>query len=165
VARAGHGGAILLLPDDNARLFLEHDWLRIKYPTDDKSIWEAMRVAIRRYDEKSIAQPGDTQFDAAESKTQRLLSRLARLAAVDGAVVLTDRFRLLGFGAEVTIHEAVDSVMRADGSIVPSQDFGTRHRSAFRFCSFYPAGLALVCSQDGGVKCIRKVSESVRLYE
>lgn len=166
IARAGHGGAILVVPDEDAALFLEHNWVRIKYPTDDASLWPKLTAAIRRFDEATIADPSLRRAaDTAEAQVQSALSRLSRLAAVDGAVLITDRFRVLGFGAELTVQASVTHVERADGKSVAIEDFGTRHRSAFRFCSFYPAGLALVCSQDGGTKCIRASGGTVRISE
>jgi hypothetical protein len=165
IAREGHGGAILIVPDADSKNFLARpDWIKVKYACNDDSLWPKMKAVIRGYDEA-----GDEriQRDAkiAEGELEGLLARVARLAAVDGAVLLTDRLRLLGFGAEVVVQSDVKQVVRGDGRTTPIEDFGTRHRSAFRFCSFYPAGLALVCSQDGGVKAIRHSDGFVRLFE
>src|SRR6202007_2996148 len=65
---------------------------------------------------------------------------IASLTAVDGAVVLTDTFRIIGFGAEViasfpgadTIHVAQD-VEGTEATESSFSEYGTRHRSAFRF--------------------------------
>ena len=165
IARAGHGGAVLFVPDTDAENFLAHpDWVRIKYSCNDNALWEKLTEVIRGYDGAGdTAATGRAQL--AEAEANVLLARVAKLAAVDGAVVLTDRLRLLGFGAEVTVRDDVTQIAPDDGTPRSIEDFGTRHRSAFRFCSFYPAGLALVCSQDGGIKAIRKVDGTVRLFE
>jgi len=66
---------------------------------------------------------------------------IASLAAVDGAVVMTKRFEILGFGAEIAgslppvteVRRAVD--LEADTFVTELVDsVGTRHRSAYRFC-------------------------------
>jgi hypothetical protein len=59
----------------------------------------------------------------------------------------------------------VQTVKRSGGVLSPVEDFGTRHRSAFRFCMAYPAGVAIVCSQDGGVRFVRSVDGQVELFE
>jgi hypothetical protein len=86
---------------------------------------------------------------------------LAALADVDGAVVLTDRLELLGFGAEITatlpeitrVHRALDlEASRVD--VVPIDGVGTRHRSAYRLCAREHEALAIVVSHDGAVQFV-----------
>lgn len=90
------------------------------------------------------------------------LSRLiAGLAAVDGAVLLSKRFDLMGFGAEVsgelpypdTVFQAldVDGERRAPEA---ANSVGTRHRAAYRFVTAHPSGLAVVVSHDGVVRFV-----------
>src|SRR5438477_9778578 len=81
---------------------------------------------------------------------------IASLTAVDGAVVLTDTLRIIGFGVEVTTSlSGVDKVYvteDADGTDVKETrfaEFGTRHRSAFRFAASMEQAVAFVLSQDG----------------
>jgi DNA integrity scanning protein DisA with diadenylate cyclase activity len=47
---------------------------------------------------------------------------------------------------------------------VPIESFGTRHRSAFRFCSSLEDSASFVVSQDGGVKAIKRVGDKVNLW-
>jgi DNA integrity scanning protein DisA with diadenylate cyclase activity len=96
---------------------------------------------------------------------------IAGLTAVDGAVLLTDRLRLLGFGAEVlTEAKKVESVRAATSELadtfteVPISAFGTRHRSAFRFCSSLEPSVAFIMSQDGGVKAVRQVGRNLVMW-
>jgi DNA integrity scanning protein DisA with diadenylate cyclase activity len=86
---------------------------------------------------------------------------IAALSEVDGAVVMTKRFELLGFGAEIVgdlpqvehVARALD--LEAEDSVAePLVADGTRHRSAYRLCSRVPDALALVVSQDGGVRFV-----------
>ncbi len=166
VARRGHGGAILVVRDADSATLPETDILRVKYACNDTSIWDAALAAIRRFDEQVISdESARFETEAAEAKITRLLSRLSSLASVDGAVLITDRLRLLGFGTEVTASVKLSTVETHDGRVIHVDSFGTRHRSAFRFCSAYPQGLAIVCSQDGGIKCINFREDKLRLSE
>jgi hypothetical protein len=87
------------------------------------------------------------------------IAAVAGLTAVDGAVVLTDRYELLGFGAkiarrkgwpqieQVTLTEPTEGA--ASSLIHPEQLGGTRHLSAAQFTQDQRDAVALVASQDG----------------
>jgi hypothetical protein len=86
---------------------------------------------------------------------------IAGLTAIDGAVVLDKRFRLLGYGAEVSSESAaLPRVWRAldpearRREVNAAEDVGTRHRAAYRFVQQHPRGLAIVVSHDGGVSFV-----------
>ncbi len=42
--------------------------------------------------------------------------------------------------------------------------FGTRHRSAFRFCSSFDESVAFIVSQDGEIKIAKRVGSEVILW-
>jgi hypothetical protein len=81
------------------------------------------------------------------------------LTAVDGAVVLNNRYQLLGFGAKIARRQGwppVEQVVLTElieGSIPalvhPEQIGGTRHFSAAQFVHDQRDAVALVASQDG----------------
>lgn len=86
---------------------------------------------------------------------------IAALTRVDGAVVLTKRFEILGFGAEIAGELPVVHVVRRaldlEGETFASEvvdSVGTRHRSAYRLCAAVPEAVAVVVSQDGGVRFV-----------
>jgi hypothetical protein len=96
---------------------------------------------------------------------------IASLTAVDGAVVLTDALRIIGFGAEVTaIFSGGDKVNIAytaeanETKAVRFEDYGTRHRSAFRFVASMEPSVGFIMSQDGGVKAIRQVGSKLVMW-
>lgn len=83
----------------------------------------------------------------------------AGLAAADGAVVLTKRFELIGFGGEIssalTQVPAVARALDVEGRerlFVSTDSVGTRHRAAYRLVNEIRDALAIVISQDGGVR-------------
>ena len=83
---------------------------------------------------------------------------IINLSAVDGAVVVTDTFRVIGFGAEIILDASPAAVsVFADDRRAPTGEisidaFGTRHRSAFRLCSAQKDVVVFVVSQDGDVR-------------
>jgi hypothetical protein len=109
-----------------------------------------------------------------EESAERLrdcLHFMASLTAVDGALVVTDSQRVLGFGAEVVAQSPMlrEILLAANAAgtetrRIPIESYGTRHRSAFRFCSSYENSLAFVISQDGGIKATKRIGAEVMLW-
>jgi hypothetical protein len=97
---------------------------------------------------------------------------LAALADVDGAVVLNERYEVLGFGGEIlgslteiaTIRRALD--LEAEQYVeVPIDGVGTRHRAAYRLCAQERGAIAVVISQDGGVQFVAWHNGAVTFWE
>ena len=88
---------------------------------------------------------------------------MASLGSADGAVLLTERIELLGFGVEIagdlpavpTIYLAQD----VEGERLleeATEGVGTRHRSVYRLCAKLPEILAIVLSQDGRIQVVKQ---------
>jgi hypothetical protein len=97
---------------------------------------------------------------------------VARLSAVDGALVVRSDMRLLGFGAEivldttkaVTAYEVSGHHQRGSSwPLVDSESFGMRHRSALRCVAEADGTAAFVVSQDGTVSLFWKQDGRVLL--
>jgi sensor domain DACNV-containing protein len=92
---------------------------------------------------------------------RRSVDALAGLTAVDGAVLATDRYDLLAFGAKIQRRRGSNPVERvmvtepilgAETTIAaPTELGGTRHLSAAQFAHDQQDAVALVASQDGRV--------------
>lgn len=89
-------------------------------------------------------------------------------ANVDGCVLLTNRLAVLGFGAEIiATSPSLTSVKHAldpDGArwIETSlYALGTRHRSAMRMCSSLEDCVAIVVSQDGPIRAVKRIGPDV----
>jgi DNA integrity scanning protein DisA with diadenylate cyclase activity len=103
----------------------------------------------------------DPRVETLDEAVSELSTLIAGLAGVDGAVVLTRRFELLGFGCEIggdlsevpTVRRALD-VEGSHSSIETTETVGTRHRSAYRLCQRIPGALVIVVSQDGWVRFV-----------
>ena len=104
--------------------------------------------------EESLALLDEAVFDLAHL--------FADLTSVDGAVVFTEGFELLGFGAMISVGlKGVKTVARAldiEGirrEQISSGSFGARHRSVFRFCNAVHDAMAIVISQDRLVRLVK----------
>jgi hypothetical protein len=162
----GHGGTLLIVPEEWAPAGPElRQRLRVKFPCDERRLWDRAVDQVL-----SKLQSSSASSEVAE-RLSDAIRFIAALSAVDGAVLLTDRLRLLGFGAEITVtgddlkkvQKAKDHTSTAERQ-VEIESFGTRHRSSFRFCHHDPAVLAFVMSQDGGIKAVKRCGDDVVLW-
>lgn len=178
-----HGGTMLFMPPEP-----ENDGsLAVKYPfirSEGRGRFRSVQVDImntlaqihagqsdelvgwRTYSQSS--HPAITDMDEAVFEVGHLF---AGLSAVDGALVLTRRLEVHGFGAEISSQlPAVEQVWRSldlEGTrVVPdlAERFGTRHRSVFRLCNRYPDVIAIVISQDGQIRFVRHMKEHGVVY-
>jgi len=80
---------------------------------------------------------------------------IASLTAVDGAVVLTDTLRIIGFGRRLRRASQGDKVHvshtaeATETKEVRFAEYGTRHRSAFRFVASMNRSVGFIMFQDG----------------
>jgi hypothetical protein len=112
------------------------------------------RVAPHGGPEPTIADY-KTAFDAkiASDNLRELEEDVARLASVDGSVVLDARFQVVAFAAkleaksDLTVYHVDNSGLPSDGYNLSSK--GTRHRAGASFAAGGPGRLALTISHDG----------------
>ena len=178
---ARHGGTLILLPAAGAAALCNHGrYLTLKYAFSNEEPRRRIPTLMRLIVDELAARR--CQFDAEharpdwneyETSTEPRLAALdealfevahlvAMLANVDGAVVMTDAFELLGFGAEISSALAevatVERSLDLEGTQRVSERtdrVGTRHRSSYRLCQHLRDALVIVVSQDGGVRFVR----------
>jgi hypothetical protein len=146
----GHGGSLLVVPTGSEA------WR-------ESIVWPmpyAISPPFSELADLSREMPNETRRRPWQERLGRTVEAVAGLTAVDGAVVLTDRYELLGFGAKiarrkgwaqverVTLTEPVEGAQIA--VVHPEQLGGTRHLSAAQFVHDQRDAAALVASQDGG---------------
>jgi hypothetical protein len=184
-----HGGSIVLLPPEQVEDAV-HDRgpLRMKYAFRDDGArrrYRQINLALLQAIARAGAQAGVSTVDAAMYTSLRgaevvalqdavfeMSQLIAALSDVDGAVVMTKRFEVLGFGAEIAgdlpdvqqVARALDLEAR-DRVLEPVLADGTRHRSAYRLCSRIPEAVAIVVSQDGGVRFVKKHDGEITVWE
>jgi hypothetical protein len=188
VRAAQHGGTLILIPRARVSEFLSDGrYAQVKYAFHDeeprKRIQTLMMAISKELVRAEGANASTVGWQAYETSRARDLVEMdealfevahlvADLTRVDGAVLMTDSLEVLGFGVEIAGElPEVSRVMRAhdlDGASrtwVRTDRVGTRHRSAYRLCQAVRDALALVVSQDGGLRFIRWHDQSVAYWE
>ncbi|MGE0823447.1 MAG: putative sensor domain DACNV-containing protein [Candidatus Binatia bacterium] len=181
VRNAHHGGTLIYLPPERAAEFCgPNPYLTLKYTFADEEprqrvhtlIVRLMKAVAEAYGQQEFGpQPvGWTEYRTSRASAIAQLDEaifemahlIAGLFAVDGAVVLTKRFELLGFGGEISGSldqgSVVARALDAEGEQTEEEftdGVGTRHRSVYRLCQAVHDILAVVISQDGNVRFVQ----------
>jgi hypothetical protein len=183
-----HGGTLVVVPPEMADMFCsDNPYLSIKYGFVDSEPRARFRTLIITVmntlakiagdqhsvigwrDYQQTTNPDIIKLDEAIFEMSHLV---AALSTVDGAVVLTRRFELLGFGAEIHcestdlnfVAKALD--LEGDHSVIESvHAVGTRHRSAYRICNAHKDVLSIILSQDGNVQFARWKDDNVMYWD
>jgi hypothetical protein len=153
---ARHGGALLILPNEVADGVVETNRpIAMKYRFADEEARRRYGTLVRRALD-ALAIDGTV-----DEGLNDLAQTIAGLADVDGAVVMSKRLEIMGFGGEIVGDlPDVPIVMRAsdlEGEVREEEatdGVGTRHRSVYRLCAAIHDALGIVVSQDGGVRLV-----------
>ncbi len=95
------------------------------------------------------------------------------LAAMDGAVLLTPGFQVVGFGVKISATEDPDTVYDGEDFFakgtkarkISTASFGTRHGSMLRYCRADPLSIGIIISQDGHVKVVTTSNGSLIMWD
>lgn len=175
ISIAGHGGALVIVPSESEL----STSISIKYRSSSNVLQDAFISFInarhvvcdliaKQEAGKKIKQERISHADLKMSHEYDLLVEatrfVARLSGCDGAIVVSDDLRLLGFGAEITaplkegisVMDIEDSYDEFNGStqLLNPNQFGMRHRSAIKLISQEENWRMLVISQDGPISAI-----------
>lgn len=184
----GHGGALILVQKDSDVLGTQ-DLIKIKYGfASNDSVLQKRFVDFMQlrnlgaelewkgFDESSNESISDAVL-AADNRTKKgfqslleTLTFIGNLAGADGAIVLSNTFRIVGFSAEITaemrqqskVYAVLDQVHRKVKPLDVEQ-FGMRHRSAIKLCSNTADAIVFVVSQDGDVSLVWGKDDHVRV--
>lgn len=166
LSRRGCGACLIFVPDSSITMARQ----AAQFPWDSKGGLE-MGALIRariRYgtEEKNSRVPNLFTLKANEALRQRL-DRIAGLALLDGATLLTPAFDVIGFGVKLQaanfsgdVEEGPDGLGGEGGKIVDFTRFGTRHNSALRFIASVPGAIAFVASADGPIRGLTRHTET-----
>ncbi len=185
---AHHGATILFLPSELIGELTEvNRYIDLKYrfaEGEPRARFQTLVVNImNRVAELHAGNPGvvgwteyalsnDEHLAAFDEAIFEMAYLVAGCAEVDGAVVLTKSFELLGFGGEisgelpgvVTVRRALD--LEGDEAEEEfTESVGTRHRSAYRLCLAVPEAMAIVISQDGAVRFVKSRDGAVTYWD
>lgn len=197
IRNSHHGGTLIIVPPERAgELLGPNPYLNLKYKfTEDepRARFRTLMVEIMntlaeaggqraKIDARAVnTKPvGWKEYETSDSRSLNELDEavfemahlIAGLAAVDGAVVMTRRFEVLGFGGEIICDQvnvsAVGKALDIEGERVElehAEGVGTRHRSAFRFCHEVRDALAIVISQDMDVRFVKWKDRAVTYWD
>ena len=192
VRNAHHGGTIVIMPPERAGEVLAGEHVSLKHTFSDGEPRRRFRTLIVRIMNRlaqshgrgeEVAYPRAVGWEEYVWSEDRELAELdeaifefahlvAGLAAVDGAVVITRRFELLGFGGEISgelepVHAVRKSLDLEGESTIEegTQGVGTRHRSAYRLAAALPDVLLVVISQDGDARFVRDRNGAVTCWD
>jgi hypothetical protein len=173
-----HGGTLLVVPDTTGPWMDSLSPFAHAFREPDTSVRDAI-AAVQDQELTRIGGLGALYRSDASSDVKAailaavsqlhwhpevVLRPVARLAAVDGAVVMTEDLDILGFGAMISVGATPDvhlvtpwpeRVERIDIEEVG----GARHQSAVRFVGKHRESLALVVSHDGHLSLAHWSSE------
>ena len=97
---------------------------------------------------------------------------IGNLAAVDGAVILTQGLDLVGFGGVIkgtfSKEDIIARAMDAEGeqrTYERAEGVGTRHLSVYHLCKEIPDVLAIVISQDGNTSLVSWMNDFVTCWD
>jgi Probable sensor domain DACNV len=185
------GGTFLYLPDDRSEEFTApNPLITIKYQFHKRGVQPRLLDLMNQTLQSLITDYGEElkegmllswqDYISINSNSLSLLDeaifevahQLADFAGVDGAVVLTNKSRVLGFGAMIkgdfdqvpTVGRAVDVEGEKRRQEV-TESLGTRHRSVFYLCHQVPDAMGIVISQDGSARLIKWKDGLVTYWE
>lgn len=165
-----HHGATLLYVSTSAIPILD-SILSIKYRVCNERLRKLLREIVISDGRSNTAASLINDPHRFDRLLSEALDVISATSAVDGALVLNDRLEVVGFGAEIQVNDvALDHMHFSSGqsdsrfSAKPLTDFGTRHRSAARFCKAVPGSVAFVVSQDGDRRLMTCVDGRVLVW-
>lgn len=192
LSEARHGGTIVMVPPERTGEVLAGKHVTLKHTLADSEprrrlktlivgIMNGLARAHGRGEEASYARAvGWEEYVRSEDRELADLDEavfefahlVVGFAAVDGAVVMTHRGELLGFGGEIsgeiTPVLSVDKALDQEGDTTTregAEDVGTRHRSAYRLAGALPDALLVVVSQDGNARFVTGKSGVVTCWD
>jgi hypothetical protein len=191
IRNSHHGGLIVYLPPEvTDDILKENRYMTIKYQFmeyESRQRFRTLTLRImntlaeihgdERHPEKQV---GWQEYVTSKDDAIALLDEaifdvahfIAALSAVDGAVVITKRQELLGFGGVISgdldsvgmVRHALDT---EGGKTEPvlSEGVGTRHRAAYRLCQKLHDAIAIVISQDESVQIVKWHNGAVTYWD
>jgi hypothetical protein len=189
---ARHGGTVIFVPLENTGdLSREHPYIDLRYRFADVRarlsfpdlVVDILNRLAQLYGTADKQKPGIVDWEEFEATTDDEIATLdealfetahliAGLAAADGAVLMSKQNELLGFGGMISGRlpdvESVGRALDLEGEKVVEEgtgNVGARHRSAYRLAGALPGSVAVVISQDGGVRWVCQKGGRVTYWE
>jgi hypothetical protein len=191
IRNSHHGGMLIFIPTETSRdISALKRHISLKYEFREEEPRQRFRTLILRIMNTFAELHGESgnsekvvgwqKYINSKSEAIELLDEaffdlaylVAALSAIDGAVVMTRRLEILGFGGVIsgdidevqTITHALDiEGLHTHQELI--EEGGTRHRSAYRFCHEIRDAFAIVVSQDGNARLVKWHNGSVTYWD
>ncbi|GFO57463.1 hypothetical protein GMSM_44700 [Geomonas sp. Red276] len=191
IRNSHHGGLLVYLPPEmTEEIQRENRFMTIKYQFLEYESRQRFRTLTLRVMNKLAEIYGDPdepqkvvgwqEYVTSKDDSIALLDEaifdvahfIAALSAVDGAVVITKRQELLGFGGVISgdldsvgmVTHALDTEGTRTEQVL-SEGVGTRHRAAYRLCQQLHDAIAIVVSQDESVQIVKWHNGAVTYWD
>lgn len=191
ISHSHHGGTLVYLPLETSRVILsENRFMTIKYQFCEEEPRQRFRILMLRIMSTLAELYGDPkepdrvigwqEYVTCQNDALTLLDEaifdvahfIASLSATDGAVVMSKRLELLGFGGvisgDIDKVETVNHALDTEGTLTEpelSEGVGTRHRAAYRLCHELHDAIVIVISQDGNVRFVKWHNGTVTYWD
>ena len=190
VQKLKNGGALLITPDTNTsglNFKYRIDYERLLSALESNAVTKIKSDYLEKHflnlsESKPKDVPSSLYFQLRRFEKEQRASKneidgviwfIALLTRVDGLVVMDRNLAVRGYGVEITnSEEPANLFIASDRMATPAKlraasynHFGTRHRSMMRYCFQNPGSIGFVVSQDGEVRVITKVGESLVMWE
>jgi hypothetical protein len=179
--RATGAGAILaMLPAAPSQAVLEQVKYRLldatvlatRIHTHKRKQRAAFGVRIATADTTTLHRDQVEALDAARAEAEALdaaIEDVARLSAIDGAVLTGPHLELYGAGYIIpSLPLPLPPLLASDPRMTDVQPYparhGARHHAAFSFAQENPGAVAFVVSEDGPVSCALRVEDRVVVW-
>jgi len=156
--RQAGGALVVFVPQSSMQEALEHAELPWAC-SGSLDLPDLLRARIRHQKEVQERQWISMSYvSEAQALVRARLDAFARLASIDGALLLSPDFELRGFGARLHAPSWTGTVMEgADGFGGEGKPFdlsrlGSRHTAAAAYAAAVPGSVAFVASADGPIR-------------
>ena len=191
IRNSRHGGMLIFIPTETSRdISALKRHISLKYEFREEEPRQRFRTLILRIMNTFAELHGESgnsekvvgwqeyinsKNDAIELLDEAffdLAHLIAALSAIDGAVIMTRRLEILGFGGVIsgvidemqTITHALDiEGLHTHQELI--EEGGTRHRAAYRLCHEIRDAFGIVVSQDGNARLVKWHNGSVTYWD
>lgn len=158
IAQLGHGGTVLWVP--RPLMALAEENVRIR-----------RRVSVSHSGVDALSRTLDTSGGGrqqAMAKLRSYVEMLAQFCDVDGALLIDDHLRPIGYSAKVNAEpwgmRPILNMARIDPQLIALERLGMRHNSAADFADSVPGAVSLVVSQDGPARAMMREGDTLRWW-
>jgi hypothetical protein len=186
IGRYRHGGALLITAssaDLNVTYPIAYPRLRAAlvnstvWALKDEEAFFVLRQECRKSGIRSVLfqqwAKASRNLENYESELTGCVRFVSSLSCVDGLILASPDLMIRGFGVELLSKQETDVIYISSAASPDAKtlrqaspsNYGTRHRSMFRYCFAHPGSVGFVISQDGDLRVIRRVQDQLIVWE